>query len=133
MSKIQAMFSARGRRLYDSERAEIEAFNTKYAGASTKSIVESSLVAPEPKGLKISGLVISNDSIDRALSTYTAASALLGHPVIQGVSVVGKNEQAQPGAVTYTDAKPTLYGGLRLGRREISREVKALSKLKGTA
>jgi hypothetical protein len=39
MSKIQAMFSAKGRRLFDSERREIDEFNAEYAGDTGPAVV----------------------------------------------------------------------------------------------
>jgi hypothetical protein len=45
MSKIQAVFNTRGRRLFESEKSAVEAFNAKYAHADLNATIRLSSAA----------------------------------------------------------------------------------------
>lgn len=117
MSKIQAMFSARGRRMFDSERAEADAFNAKFAGAGA----DTAAVAAKPKAKPVAKRFLTNKNrlviLHRQHEVNGAVSILkVSGPVSAGPKqTVGEPVQPEK-PVTYRDAR----SGEALTRRERS-------------
>jgi hypothetical protein len=113
MSKIQAMFSAKGRRLFDSERREIDEFNAEYAGVAGPVVV-----VPRPPAEENRRRIFTNGDFVKlevrgSGIVYAQARARdavrLGKPLVQ---------PAQPEKVTYTDAQSGMRVTVLRGRRE---------------
>lgn len=104
MSKIQAMFSARGRRMFASEREDADAFNEKYAGVGGNAVEIVKKPLPKQVVSRNSAMRVAIKKFEKLAEDRSELVLLEGAKTGSGFLLIGEPLQGQQ-EVTYRDAK----------------------------